>query len=43
MPGYVQPSVGSGKRMVDKGEKKRTVLVMAVIGDRIARLHDVVI
>ena len=30
-----QPSVRSGKRMVPKGKKKRTVLVIAVIGGRI--------
>ena len=30
-----QPSVHSGKRMVAKGKKKRTVLVIAVIGGRI--------
>ena len=33
--GAGQPSVRSGKRMIAKGKKKRTVLVMVVIGGRI--------
>ena len=33
--GAGRPSVRSGKRMIAKGKKKRTVLVMAVVGGRI--------
>ena len=37
--GAGQLSVRSGKRMVAKGKKKRTVLVIAVIGGRIEVLR----